>query len=67
LKNTPQDDRNKIYELLAKSMDDCDEQFITIDGYLIKGVFSNDAYTKNPMETIAVMNSFLGSLTSTGE
>jgi plasmid replication initiation protein len=62
LKNTHKDVRNEIYELLAKTMDDCDEQFIYIDGYLIRGVFSNDAYTKNPMETIELMNNLLSSI-----
>jgi hypothetical protein len=63
LKSTPREDRNKIYELLATNLDECHEQFITIEGYLIKGIFSNEAYTKNPMETIAVMNDFLSKIT----
>jgi plasmid replication initiation protein len=64
LKNTPQDDKNNIYAMLAKTLDDCDEQFIYIDGYLIRGVFSNDSYTRNPMETISVMNELINQISS---
>lgn len=56
LKETSQQDKQMVYERLASSFDDCDDPMVVIDSYKIVGLFSKDSFTKNPIETIAMMN-----------
>jgi len=56
LKETDQEDRNDIYKILAESLDDCDDPMVVIEDYKLIGLFSKDAFTKNPNETIEKLN-----------
>ena len=56
LRETEQENKNMIFEYLASSIPDCEDPMVVIDNYKIIGVFSKDAFTKNPTETIAMMN-----------
>lgn len=51
--------KNQVYEQLAFNLECCDDPMVTIDNYQIKGVFSKDTFTKNPQETIDLMNSVI--------
>ena len=56
LQETNNVDRNFVYESIAKSIDDCEDPMVIIEDYLIRGLFSKDAFTKNPLETIELLN-----------
>ena len=56
LKETDQNDKNELLEIIANSLDDCDDPIVSIDKYKIIGVYSQDAFTRNPTETIELLN-----------
>ena len=56
LKETEQTDKNFIYESIANSIDECEDPMVIIEDYLIRGLFSKDAFTKNASETIDLLN-----------
>jgi len=56
LKETEKEEQNNLYELLARSLDDCEDPIVSIEDYLIRGVFSKDAFSRNPVETIELLN-----------
>ena len=56
LKETADNDKQMIYETIAQSIDDCEDPMVNIDDYLIRGLFSKDTFTKNPLETIELLN-----------
>lgn len=56
LNTNDQDTKTEVYEHLAKTIDDCDDPSVVIDDYKIIGLFSRDAFTRNPTETIVMMN-----------
>ena len=56
LKETSQDDKNFIYEEIAKSLPDCEDPMVIIEDYKIIGLFSKETFTKNPLETIELLN-----------
>jgi len=59
LKETDNNGKNEIYQLLASSLSDCDDPMVTIDDYKVIGVFSKDSFTKNPNETIELLNEII--------
>ena len=59
LRSTSTENQNMIYTQLASHLPDCEDPVVVIDDYLIRGVFSKDAFTKNPIETIALMNQII--------
>lgn len=63
LNTTEIEDKNKVYECLASQLEDCDDPVITIEDYIIKGVFSKESFTKNASETIEMLNSVIISMT----
>ena len=56
LKETSENDKQLIYENIAKSIEDCEDPIIVIEDYKILGLFSKYAFTKNPLETIELLN-----------
>jgi len=56
LKETDQEVRNDIYKILADSLDDCEDPMVTIEDYTLRGLFSKDNFSKNPQETIDLLN-----------
>ena len=56
LKETPINDRNNLFIEIAKSIDDCSDPSIIIIDYRIVGCFSQESLTKNPLETIELLN-----------
>jgi len=56
LKETDQEERNDIYRILAENLDNCEDPMIVIEDYKLIGLFSKDAFTKNPSETIEKLN-----------
>jgi len=56
LKETTKEDMNALYEILATSIDDCQDPLVHIDNYKITGLFTQEVFTKNPIETIALLN-----------
>lgn len=63
LANTDPDDRNRVFECLASQLDDCDDPIVSIENYIIKGVFSKDTFTNNASETINMINAIIEELT----
>lgn len=59
VKETSHDDKNSIFESLASHLNDCNDPVVYIDDYKIVGVFSKEIFTKNPTETITMMNEVL--------
>ena len=59
LKETSQDDKNMVYESLAKSIDDCEDPIVIIEDYKIIGLFSKDTFTKSASETIELLNQII--------
>jgi plasmid replication initiation protein len=59
IKETDAEDKKEIYQLLATTLEGCDDPMVIIDNYKIIGVFSKDAYTRNPQETIEQLNSII--------
>lgn len=51
--------KNHIFESITNTLSDCDDPIVTIENYQIKGIFSKDIFTKNPHETIALMNNVI--------
>lgn len=58
---TSQEDKNMIYEQLAQTIDSCDDPMVIIEDYLVRGVFSKDSFTRNPIETITMLNTLITS------
>lgn len=56
MKSTQKTERVEIFEYLASSLDNCDDPVVSIDNYKIIGVFSEYAFTRNPQETIDLLN-----------
>lgn len=56
LKSTEKNDRTSIYEVIAESLDDCEDPIVTIENYKVVGVFSNEGFTSNATETINLLN-----------
>lgn len=61
LAETSREDKNMIYEQLTQSLDDCDDPMVIIEDYLVRGVFSKDSFTRNPIETITILNTLIAS------
>lgn len=61
LAETSQEDKNMIYEQLAQTIDECDDPMVIIEDYLVRGVFSKDSFTRNPIETITILNTLITS------
>ncbi len=62
LKETSENDKNFIYETIAKYIDDCEDPMIVIEDYKILGLFSKYAFTKNPLETIELLNQTISNI-----
>lgn len=60
--STDDESKKHIFELIARSVDGCDDPMVCIDDYKIVGLFSRDAFTKNPQETIEFMNTIIESV-----
>jgi len=56
LHETTNNDQNELFEILAQSIEHCDDPIVTIEDYKIIGVFSKDSFTSNPAETIKLLN-----------
>lgn len=59
IKETSQDEKNEIYKILADSIIDCEDPMVIIEDYHIVGLFSKDILTKNPQETVKLLNSII--------
>lgn len=58
-KETHDDPKNRTYRYLAEILEDCDEnedRSVIIENYKLVGVFSKDAFTRNPQETVELLN-----------
>ena len=62
MKETSENDKNFIYETIAKYIDDCEDPMIVIEDYKILGLFSKYAFTKNPLETIELLNQTISNI-----
>lgn len=51
--------KNELFELLATYIDNCDDPIVSIDDYIIKGVFTNEHFTNSPQETINLLNNII--------
>ncbi len=56
LKEHDDTEKNHVYELLANNLDGCDDPMVTIDNYIVMGVFTKESFTKNATETIELLN-----------
>ena len=59
LRETDTQQKNQIFMQLASQLPDCEDPTVIIDNYKLIGVFSKDVFTKNPTETIALMNQII--------
>ena len=59
LKITSLLDKKEVFEMIAADLDDCDDTIVNIDNYRVVGAFSNDVFTKNPIETIEMLNELI--------
>lgn len=55
LKETDQDDKNEILRILAENLE-CEDPTVIIEDYKLVGLFSKDAFTRNPKETMDKLN-----------
>jgi len=62
LKETDQETQNDIYKILAESLDDCDDPMVVINDYKLIGIFTKETFTKNPKETIELLNEIIAAL-----
>lgn len=62
LKETPDDIKNNIYKILANEIDECDDISIYINEYRITGLFSQESFTKNALETIEKLNNVIDAI-----
>lgn len=60
--STDEEAKNHVFKLIASSVDDCDDPMVCIDDYKIIGLFSRDAFTKNPQETIELLNGIISQI-----
>lgn len=51
LKEIDQVSKNELFEILAESLDECDDRMVYIDNYKIVGLFTKEVFTKNAKET----------------
>lgn len=56
LKETEKDDKNKLYEILADNLDNCEDPMVIIEDYRIIGLFTKDLFTKSAQETLDKLN-----------
>jgi len=61
LDETSKEDKAIIYETVAANIPECDDPIVVIDEYIIKGVFSRNAFTRTPQETVKYLNSAIKS------
>jgi len=62
LKDTTINDQNELFEIIAQSIENCEDPMVSIEDYKIIGVFSKDAFTKNPIETIELLNNIIANM-----
>lgn len=63
LNDTPQQNQNEIFKILANKIPCCEDLSVFIDkDYLIKGLFSQDILTKSASDTISVLNTVIDEL-----
>jgi hypothetical protein len=62
LKDTDAKLRNDFFMEVASSLDDCEDPSIMIVDYRIVGCFSQESFTKNPLETMTLLNEVIASL-----
>lgn len=62
LKETPQVAQNEVFKLIARSLDECDDISVYVEDYKVIGLFSKDTFTKNPLETIELLNNIVDSI-----
>ena len=56
LLETDKNDQNELFEKLVGRLDNCEDPIVSIEDYKIIGVFSKDSFTRNPSETIKLLN-----------
>lgn len=56
LRETPQELQNTIYKMIASKLENCEDISVYIEDYKILGLFSKDAFTRNPNETMELLN-----------
>ena len=62
MKETSENDKQMIYENIAKSIEDCEDPIIVIEDYKILGLFTKYVFTKNPLETIELLNQTISNI-----
>lgn len=62
LNDNDDSEKNHIFEILASTLEGCDDPMVCIDDYKIVGLFSRDAFTKNPQETIELLNGIISQI-----
>lgn len=62
MKETEKSDKNKLFKKLANSIDNCDDPVVSIEDYIIKGVYTKDSFTKTPQETIELLNNIIAEM-----
>ena len=63
LDSTDKKDQIELFEYLAGTIEGCDDPSVVIDDYKVIGLFSRDAFTRNPTETIEMMNGSITKMT----
>jgi len=59
VKETPQDAKNNIFSTLASTLENCEDVTVYIKDYKILGIFSQDAFSRNPIETMNLLNAVI--------
>jgi uncharacterized protein related to proFAR isomerase len=62
MKETEINARNDFFMKVAKHISDCEDPSVMIVDYRIVGCFSNEIFTKNPLETMTLLNEVIASL-----
>lgn len=62
LNNTDNQTKNEFFEELAKNLDGCDDPTVVIEDYKVVGLFSKDTFTKNPQETVELLNGLISQI-----
>jgi len=59
MKGTDKSEQIELFGILAGQLENYEDPVVCIDNYKIIGVFTKDTFTKNPTETIELLNNVI--------
>ncbi len=62
LAHTDKQTVKEFFEEMAKNLDGCDDPTVVIEDYKVVGLFSKDTFTKNPQETVELLNGLISQI-----